>query len=737
MFYHNLPIIFCENILIFEPALAMNVKKYVESLDDGARYTGPASIRSLSKDHYFETLNNNWWKISREGMPMRLSVPKKKFRPWALLLSVESKKAAEENRKALTNFNYDFFDETEFLQMMTDYVPQPLVNAYKKNTTSPTKDRSGGVLFEMMNRKWSKINRNELLLDPNKTDPILQIEDVVQAHRDIGDVKRWSLVPVRKWKLIPSFENNLEEACVPKTFTTEQLHKKLRSVAQRLGKAQPKSFCKLSPKEKLVHLQAFCAALEFADARLQTIIDPKEIKLQTIKEQAFQAYFIQTSFAFQRKQDEEFIAKQQKYEKAILDFSNAQKKLFRRRKIKSMEELKELSPTLVAFFRASQRNFVDFQGLLECDEITAKPWNSKTYTIRLATDQTIVLCTQLRIFIETTALEVRKLARIQTLGYASMQPCFEEVPEFHTKYPIPIRRQKRRDIDIPYTPLVDYERYRWGMTLGTQDITSMDISGSQFARNGGETFDRFPLQAILQWVFDSLLDPNFIRFAMPLGDSITIGIDLLTQQVDFRCRREEEFIKRDFTLSHLINRSQRKRILNALTYPGSGPTYLEWTLVTDDQYEELQASAQSATVLHWCINNDHFNSAARWVDSTADIDRVNELGNTALHLACQKNKKELVMQLLARKPSVDITNADGDTPLHICIGLGWNELAILLINSNADIRIKNKVCVLCFLLPCCILIFENERQIKYHMKCFVHKKFVPPFSWIKCFHIPL
>jgi hypothetical protein len=610
-----------------------------------------------------------------------------------LLLSEESKKVAAENRKALTNFNFDFFDEPELAQMLTEYVPQPLVNVYKKNSTSTTKDRSGGVLFDMMNRKWNKINRSELLLDPHKTDPIVHIEDVIQAHRDIGDKKRWALVPVRKWKLIPSIEIDSQGDHIPVTVTAEQLQKKLRSVATRLGKALPQPFCKLSPKERLLHLKTFCAALEYADARLQTSIDPNAKSLQAVKEQTFLKYFNQTSFSLQRKQEEERIVKQEKNEEAILDFTKARKKLFRRFKVKNMKQLEEQEPNnrLVQFFKASQRNFVTFQGLLQCDDIIAKPWNKKKYTVRLETDHTVYLCTQLRIFIEEKALEVRQLARIQALGYASMQPCFEEVSEFHEKYPIPIRRQKMREIEIPYTPVVDYERYRWGMTLGNQDIASMDITGIQYARNGGESIDRFPIHAILQWVFDSLLDPDYIRFSMPLGDSITIGIHLQTHRVYFRCRREGEAIKREFPLAKIITKKNRKRILEALTYPGSGPTYMEWTLVTDEQYEELQKSAETETVGHWCIANDHFQSAAHWIETTKDIDRVNDGGNTALHLACQKNKKDLVMKILARKPKVDISNADGDTPLHICIGLGYNDLAILLINSNADIRIKNKV----------------------------------------------
>lgn len=136
--------------------------------------------------------------------------------------------------------------------------------------------------------------------------------------------------------------------------------------------------------------------------------------------------------------------------------------------------------------------------------------------------------------------------------------------------------------------------------------------------------------------------------------------------------------------------------------------YIEWKLVNDLQYDELQEEKERGNVLSWLIRHEEYDSATLWIEHLPSIDTVDVNGYTPLQLACTKSNVAFVKSLLelhsTKKeyidqrdestsvgPDVNLQNKQGNTALHIAIMNGHLEIAALLLNFECDITIKNKV----------------------------------------------
>jgi hypothetical protein len=73
------------------------------------------------------------------------------------------------------------------------------------------------------------------------------------------------------------------------------------------------------------------------------------------------------------------------------------------------------------------------------------------------------------------------------------------------------------------------------------------------------------------------------------------------------------------------------------------------------------------------------------------IDAVDESnrGNSLLHVACINGYARVARLLLKSGINIDGTNADGNTPLHLCYQYGRNQLVSILISSNANENARN------------------------------------------------
>ena len=69
-----------------------------------------------------------------------------------------------------------------------------------------------------------------------------------------------------------------------------------------------------------------------------------------------------------------------------------------------------------------------------------------------------------------------------------------------------------------------------------------------------------------------------------------------------------------------------------------------------------------------------------------DINAMDQSGNTPLHLAVDRGSQDIAELLIANGARVNVRNANGQTPLYRAIAIGHNEIAALLINNGTDVN---------------------------------------------------
>lgn len=74
-----------------------------------------------------------------------------------------------------------------------------------------------------------------------------------------------------------------------------------------------------------------------------------------------------------------------------------------------------------------------------------------------------------------------------------------------------------------------------------------------------------------------------------------------------------------------------------------------------------------------------------------DVDYASKNGDTALHIACQKGYKDCVRLLVAAGAALDKKNGSGQAPLHVTVLSRHLNIAILLLQSGANVDSRDNV----------------------------------------------
>jgi len=69
-----------------------------------------------------------------------------------------------------------------------------------------------------------------------------------------------------------------------------------------------------------------------------------------------------------------------------------------------------------------------------------------------------------------------------------------------------------------------------------------------------------------------------------------------------------------------------------------------------------------------------------------DVNARDKSGNTPLHLAVDRGSQDIAELLIANGARVNVRNENGQTPLYRAIAIGHNEIAALLINNGTDVN---------------------------------------------------
>ena len=97
--------------------------------------------------------------------------------------------------------------------------------------------------------------------------------------------------------------------------------------------------------------------------------------------------------------------------------------------------------------------------------------------------------------------------------------------------------------------------------------------------------------------------------------------------------------------------------------------------------------------LHYAVGRGYHLAAKALIESGADIDRKNGIGDTPLHPAVRNERAELITLLLQRGADADAKGGGGDTPLHLAARrtdtVGNAGLIAFLLGKGADPNTRN------------------------------------------------
>jgi hypothetical protein len=104
---------------------------------------------------------------------------------------------------------------------------------------------------------------------------------------------------------------------------------------------------------------------------------------------------------------------------------------------------------------------------------------------------------------------------------------------------------------------------------------------------------------------------------------------------------------------------------------------------------DLVGSAPMAP-LHAAAFCGHVQVAKVLIEAGADVDLIDEIGETALHYAARKGLREMCATLLSAGADANATGERNNTPLHVAANASRFEVCVLLIQNGADAFQRNE-----------------------------------------------
>eukprot|EP01132_Coremiostelium_polycephalum_P000126 gene126-172_t len=110
------------------------------------------------------------------------------------------------------------------------------------------------------------------------------------------------------------------------------------------------------------------------------------------------------------------------------------------------------------------------------------------------------------------------------------------------------------------------------------------------------------------------------------------------------------------------------------------------SLLIEKVREINKVNDEGSTALHLAVNSGHKEVTELLIAKGVDVNKSYKDGRTPLYVAAFKGYKELVELLIAKGADVNKPANDGSTPLHVAALEGHKELAELLIAKGADVN---------------------------------------------------
>ena len=115
--------------------------------------------------------------------------------------------------------------------------------------------------------------------------------------------------------------------------------------------------------------------------------------------------------------------------------------------------------------------------------------------------------------------------------------------------------------------------------------------------------------------------------------------------------------------------------------------------------------ADNETIFSYAVSIPEFTYLDYFLKKNPDFEVVNDYGENILHSAVYSGSLERLKEIFFILPKsgdfINVQSKDGSTPLLLAILLGYNDLAIYLIDKNADVNL-----------------FDNEGNTPLHIACY-------------------
>uniref|UniRef100_A0A914C0T5 26S proteasome non-ATPase regulatory subunit 10 n=1 Tax=Acrobeloides nanus TaxID=290746 RepID=A0A914C0T5_9BILA len=97
------------------------------------------------------------------------------------------------------------------------------------------------------------------------------------------------------------------------------------------------------------------------------------------------------------------------------------------------------------------------------------------------------------------------------------------------------------------------------------------------------------------------------------------------------------------------------------------------------------------TALHYAASKNHLSILKLLVEADGDVNAQDKYGASPLHRASSQGHLDIVRFLLScKRIRIDLSNREGDTPLHLACEDENDSVAILLAQNGADLKRQNK-----------------------------------------------
>ncbi|MEX0849191.1 MAG: ankyrin repeat domain-containing protein [Candidatus Dependentiae bacterium] len=107
------------------------------------------------------------------------------------------------------------------------------------------------------------------------------------------------------------------------------------------------------------------------------------------------------------------------------------------------------------------------------------------------------------------------------------------------------------------------------------------------------------------------------------------------------------------------------------------------------QSEEYSRKSHTPLMIHAYQDNPRMDIFDALLECGADVNKQDHFGNTALHIAAERNHIVYARKLLEAGANVLLANKDGNTPLHLAVEKGCVDFVKQLLEFKADITIIN------------------------------------------------